>query len=97
MSNILGRRVFDRLLALLLFENVLIIAAVAFGVWLRLGQDAWLVLWVEGGLRRRLSSRSRASSVSTTPISTIRASSASGVSSSCARSRRSAPPRSCWP
>jgi sugar transferase (PEP-CTERM system associated) len=52
MSNILGRRVFDRLLALLLFENVLIIAAVAFGVWLRLGQDAWLVLWVEGGLQK---------------------------------------------
>jgi sugar transferase (PEP-CTERM system associated) len=52
MSNILGRRVLDRLLALLLFENVLIIAAVALGVWLRLGQDAWLVLWVEGGLQK---------------------------------------------
>ncbi len=50
MSNLLGRRVVNRLLTLLLCESLLIVGAVALAAWLRLGQDAWLVLTVEQGL-----------------------------------------------
>jgi sugar transferase (PEP-CTERM system associated) len=50
MSKVVGRRVVSRLLALLLCESLLIVGAVALAAWLRLGQDAWLVLTVEQGL-----------------------------------------------
>jgi sugar transferase (PEP-CTERM system associated) len=50
MSNVLGRRVLVRLLALLVFESALIVGAVALAAWLRLGPNAWLVLVVEHGL-----------------------------------------------
>jgi FlaA1/EpsC-like NDP-sugar epimerase len=46
--------VLGSLLALLLFESCLIVAAVALGAWIRLGQDAWLVLTVERGLQKAL-------------------------------------------
>ncbi len=52
MSNVLGRRVVGHLLALLLFESVLIVGAVALAAWLRLGDDAWLVLTVEQGFQK---------------------------------------------
>ena len=52
MSNVLGRRVVGRLLTLLLFESVLIVGAVVLAAWLRLGDDAWLVLTVEQGFQK---------------------------------------------
>jgi sugar transferase (PEP-CTERM system associated) len=52
MSNVLGRRVVGHLLALLLFESVLIVGAVTLAAWLRLGDDAWLVLTVEQGFQK---------------------------------------------
>jgi sugar transferase (PEP-CTERM system associated) len=50
MSNVLGRRVLRHLLALLVLETALIVGAVALAAWLRLGPDAKLLLFVEGGL-----------------------------------------------
>ena len=52
MSNLLGRRVVGRLLALLLFETALIVGAVTLAAWLRLGEYAWLVLTVEQGFQK---------------------------------------------
>jgi FlaA1/EpsC-like NDP-sugar epimerase len=52
MSNVLGRRVLGHLLSLLLFETVLIVSAVALAAWLRLGPEAQLLLFVEGGLQK---------------------------------------------
>jgi sugar transferase (PEP-CTERM system associated) len=52
MSNVLGRRVAGRLLALLLFESALITGAIALAAWLRLGENAWLVLTVEQGFQK---------------------------------------------
>lgn len=52
MSNVLGRRVLGRLLALLVFETALIVCAVALAAWLRLGPDARLLLFVERGLEK---------------------------------------------
>src|SRR5436190_16403994 len=49
MANVLGRRILGRLLALLVFESVLIIGAMVLAVWLRFGPDAWLTLYVENG------------------------------------------------
>ena len=43
-----------RALTLVVFETVLIILAVAVGVWLRSGSDTWTVLTVEGGLGKAL-------------------------------------------
>jgi len=54
MSNVLGRRVVGRLLALLLFESALIVGAVALAAWVRLGPDAWLVLTLEQGFQKSL-------------------------------------------
>jgi sugar transferase (PEP-CTERM system associated) len=52
MSNVLGRRVLGRLLALLAFETALIVSAVALAAWLRLGPEARLLLFVENGLQK---------------------------------------------
>ena len=52
MSHVFGRRVFSRLLALLVFETALIVTAVAVAAWLRLGRDAQLLLFVEQGLEK---------------------------------------------
>jgi sugar transferase (PEP-CTERM system associated) len=52
MSNVLGRRVLRHLLALLVLETALIVGAVALAAWLRLGPDAKLLLFVEGGLEK---------------------------------------------
>ena len=52
MSNILGRRVVGRLLALLIMESALIVGAVVLAAWLRLGANAWLVLTVEKGFQK---------------------------------------------
>jgi sugar transferase (PEP-CTERM system associated) len=52
MSNVLGRRVLGHLLSLLLFETVLIVSAVALAAWQRLGPEAQLLLFVEGGLQK---------------------------------------------
>ena len=54
MSNVLGRRVVGRLLALLLFESALIVGAIALAAWLRLGWYAWVVLTVEQGFAKAL-------------------------------------------
>ena len=54
MTKVLGRRVTGSLAATLLFESGLIVGAVALGAWMRLGQDAWLVLTVERGLEKAL-------------------------------------------
>ena len=54
MSNVLGRRVLGPLLALLVFETALIVSAVAVAAWLRLGPEARLLLFVEGGLQKAL-------------------------------------------
>ena len=54
MTKVLGRRVTGSLAATLLFESSLIVGAVALGAWLRLGQDAWLVLTVEHGFEKAL-------------------------------------------
>ena len=54
MTRVLGRRVTGSLAATLLFESCLIVGAVALGAWLRLGQDAWLVLTVEHGFEKAL-------------------------------------------
>jgi sugar transferase (PEP-CTERM system associated) len=52
MSNVLSRRVLGHLLSLLLFETALIVSAVALAAWLRLGPEAQLLLFVEGGLQK---------------------------------------------
>jgi sugar transferase (PEP-CTERM system associated) len=52
MSNVLNPRVLRRLIALLAFESALIIGGVALAAWLRVGQEAWLVLTVERGLEK---------------------------------------------
>jgi sugar transferase (PEP-CTERM system associated) len=54
MSNLHGRRVVGRLLALLLFESALIVGAIALAAWLRLGWYAWVVLTVEQGFAKAL-------------------------------------------
>jgi sugar transferase (PEP-CTERM system associated) len=54
MTRVLGRRVTGSIAATLLFESTLIVGAVALGAWIRLGQDAWLVLTVEHGLEKAL-------------------------------------------
>jgi sugar transferase (PEP-CTERM system associated) len=54
MSNVLGRRVLSHLLALLVFETALIVAAVAFAAWVRLGEEARLLLFVERGIEKSL-------------------------------------------
>jgi sugar transferase (PEP-CTERM system associated) len=54
MRNVLGRRVFGRLLAMLVLETGLIVGAVALAAWLRLGPDAWLVMVVEHGFYKAL-------------------------------------------
>jgi sugar transferase (PEP-CTERM system associated) len=52
VSTILGRRVLGPLLALLLFESTLIVGSIALAAWLRLGENAWLVLVVEHGMQK---------------------------------------------
>ena len=52
MSNVLGRRVFSHLLVLLLFETALIVGAVALAAWLRLGDNARILLLIEGGIEK---------------------------------------------
>jgi sugar transferase (PEP-CTERM system associated) len=47
-------RVTPRLLTLLVFESVLIVGVVALAAWLRVGQEAWLVLTVERGLEKAM-------------------------------------------
>jgi FlaA1/EpsC-like NDP-sugar epimerase len=54
MSNVLGRRVLARLLAMLVLESGLIVGAVTLAAWLRLGPDAWLVMVVEDGFYKAL-------------------------------------------
>src|SRR3982074_3785092 len=43
-----------RSIALVAFETLLIVAAVALGAWLRLGNDAWNLLLREDGLKKAL-------------------------------------------
>jgi sugar transferase (PEP-CTERM system associated) len=49
MSKLFGRRVLGRLLAMLVFEGALIMAAMALAAWIRFGDDLWLALQVEHG------------------------------------------------
>ena len=43
-----------RSFALIALETLLIVSAVALGAWIRLGTDAWALLFDEGGLQRAL-------------------------------------------
>ncbi len=52
MTTLLRGRRFGRLLLLILFESGLIITVIALAAWLRVSQDWWLVLTVEGGFEK---------------------------------------------
>ena len=50
MRKVLGGLMAGRLVALLLFESLLIVGAITLAAWLRLGSYAWVVLTIEEGL-----------------------------------------------
>ena len=52
MRKALGGLLLGRQFALLLFESVLIVAAITLAVWLRLGSYAWIVMRIEQGFEK---------------------------------------------
>jgi sugar transferase (PEP-CTERM system associated) len=54
MIRLLMRRFTGRSVALVVFETLLIVAAVGAAAYVRLGEVAWDILWFEGGLGKAL-------------------------------------------
>ena len=54
MIRLLMRRFPPRSIALVVFETLLIVAAVGAAAYVRLGDVAWAILWFEGGLGKAL-------------------------------------------